>query len=771
MAKATYLLRKAGELVKERRYQDAVEVYLQATETDSSDARAWFGLGVCLYKVDNLDVARIALERAQKMGYPRAEEALARVEDGEKRRAAEGKGAKATVAPTEARRRAQRQPAAAGEPPRPARRPEEQKLDLDRFLRIMLIENIETDRNAIAESIEGNIRGVEVKPADYGVSTSDTMSGTVRYDVAILDWDTAPDAAAGLIQILKIKRPALLVICLTERWDPETAVEVLEAGADYHLVKEPHFASAIPLIVAQWVRRDKAVELQHEARGEGVAERAWPDALNALDQPLMLIDADLGIARVNSAAARVLRKRNEDLEGSHYSTLLYGEDDPPESCPVLQVLEGADGASGDVTVDAAGVTLSLQAWPVRNAVGKTTRAIVLAREATGEEADARGLREREWLYRNLTERSSAGMAMVGPSGNVHYANRALCTALDMAEAEVVGRSVEGLVPSQQLDALHSCLTEAVERGESAGELALKRGDGTSAPARVCMGRFTTSDGTYVVLTVQPGPAAAGAATPGLEGGLDQLECGLVALDTDGCISWANGLACGLIGRERKDLVGRNYLNTVSADVQNALSDGPQFVQALRAAHESGQALQGCSITVGSEELNYWSTPVTVGSGGVARIEHFYQAGAARGAVPAPAGGQSLAGLVAAVPEMLFTADPSGRLTWCNPGAAETVGYGESQLLGMTLGDLVSEGDRPKLQDLVNQALGREEHLRKAELLMTRAGGARFWGELSLLAGREAPDDSGPVLRGFLRDVTDRKVTQAIRDIVSGGPPM
>ena len=59
--KATQLLRNASELVREQRYQDAVEIYLQATEADPGDSRAWYGLGVCLYRIGNLDVARIAL--------------------------------------------------------------------------------------------------------------------------------------------------------------------------------------------------------------------------------------------------------------------------------------------------------------------------------------------------------------------------------------------------------------------------------------------------------------------------------------------------------------------------------------------------------------------------------------------------------------------------------------------------------------------------------------------------------------------------------------
>jgi PAS domain S-box-containing protein len=120
--------------------------------------------------------------------------------------------------------------------------------------------------------------------------------------------------------------------------------------------------------------------------------------------------------------------------------------------------------------------------------------------------------------------------------------------------------------------------------------------------------------------------------------------------------------------------------------------------------------------------------------------------------------------------MLFTAEPGGRFTWCNAGAAETVGYGENQLLGMALADLAAEEGRAKLQELIDHALGQEQQVQKAELLLVRAGGARFWGELSLLAMRGASEEGGVVLKGFLRDVTDRRMTQAIREIISGAGP-
>ena len=101
MGKALQFLRKGAELVREKRWREAVEVYLQGTEDDPTDPRCWLGLGVCLSRVGNWGMSRIALERAQKMGHPRAERALSWVEQAQ-RRAAEKERISGGAAPVKA---------------------------------------------------------------------------------------------------------------------------------------------------------------------------------------------------------------------------------------------------------------------------------------------------------------------------------------------------------------------------------------------------------------------------------------------------------------------------------------------------------------------------------------------------------------------------------------------------------------------------------------------------------------------------------------------
>jgi len=785
MAKATYLLRKAGELVRDKRYSDAVEVYLQATETDPSDARAWFGLGVCLYKVDNLDVAHIALERARKMGYPRADEALERVEAAERRRAAEGKGAKATIAPAEAEQRAAARPTALKEPPpRPTVRTEEQKLNLDRYLRVMLIENIETDRKAIIQAVEGTIKDAAVSTVDYGVSTSQTMSSTVHHDAAVLDWDAAPDAAAGLIKILKIKRPTLFVICLTEKWDPESAVEILEAGADYHQVKEPHFASALPLILAQWARRDHAVVREQEGKAKEGRAATWPESLDALGEALILVDADLTILQANQAAMKQFKKGTDEFIGRPYSTIFYGKEEPPESCPLQHVLEHGEQANGQFRQQELEKDFRMQAWPVFTYAGKVSGAIVLLREEVGAKGVATMIRTREWLYRNLTEKANAGVAMVGSDGKLEYVNQGLCTMLDQTEPELIGQPVEGLAPVQEQEALRECLGAAVGGRESAARIHLQRADGTAFAAELRAASFSTDSGTCLVLTLIAVEKAEetelelwtearkfGAI---LDEGVDKLECGVVVLDADGCVVWANAAAARLFGRDRAAVVGSQYATLVGDNLRNRVEDADRFVGTVARAHEKGDALRDYELKLtsdGGARFTYWSTPIEGGSHGAKRVEHFYPVVELVQAAALPAGEGSLPGIAAALPDMLFTASADGKITWCSPAAPAIAGYEVKRLQGMSLADLAATDSRQKLEDLLRTALERSRQIQRAEVLMVRDGGRRYWGEMTLLSSNESAEAGQRAVQGVLRDITDHRIARAVRDLVSGERPV
>jgi len=628
---ATQLLRKAATFVKSKKYQDAVDVYLQATETSPGDARAWFGLGVCLYRIGNLDVARIALERAQRMGYPKADEALSRLEAAEERRQ---------------ERTAQK--AARTQPDAPSAAPAAvpvKKVELGRFVRVMLVEATEADRRSITSALETAITDVEVTSVPYTISSSDTMSGAVHYDVIVLDWDMGPDAARGLIQILRIKRPLLLIICLLDRWNPTTAIETLEAGADLFMVKNAAFATSLPMLIMQWDVRARATAQNEAGRRAGDRAAVWPAALDSLTPMLLHVDADYTIAQGNEATLKGLKRGRDEFTGLNYSQMLYGRATPPDTCPLWRAIESGTTSQGNITLAETGAVMAVRAWPVLAMNGNVTGAIAML--DPGEAAEAHPETSTQWLYRNLTEKSAGGIVLVGPDGNIEYANPAFCGIAGRTDSELFGHAVGRLVGAADRSALGTAISQAIASGKATCYLDLRRADGADVSVQARFSQFSTDDDdNFLVLNV--------------------MEC----------------------------------------------------------APQSGSAASAAPA------------PPTAGST------------------------DPLDPLVAVAPDMFFRTDAERAITWASPAAEHLLGCSADSLSGAALESIIAPDSRATADQVMDRA-SQAGIQADAEVEVQRPDMRTFWAHLTLI-----PSADGRGVEGILKDISDRKLTDAIREMLS-----
>jgi len=659
MSKAHVLLRKAGDLARQKKWQEAVEVYLQATETIPTEPRCWFGLGICLLKVGNSGMARVALQRAQRMGHPKAAKALSYVDGKENGHVEARENTRPEAEPAANIAPADLQQGDNAGPVEPVLSPPpEEKIDLGRHLPIMLVEPIESHQRAIRQAIEGTIRNAEVAPVPYTVSCADTMSGRVYYYVAVLDWDADPDAAAGLTQILKIKRPEMLIVCLTHRWDPASSARILKAGADYHLVKSPQFANLLPIVIAQWARRDEAVLKQRHSLLERGGPQDWPQCINAMGEMMIVVDADYTIVQANSAAAEAFDEGEMDLVGRPYPHVLHGADEPPESCPISQVLRDESPSAGVIRHPVSGRALRVRSWPL------------------------------------VSE------------------SRKVCGAVSLLAEEI---SAEG-------------------RG----------------------GETARQDGELADL---------------LKEGANRLQCGMVVLDNHGRIAWVNDPAADFLCMDKAALAGEDYLSILSRSLHDLMSQPEAFLDILGDAHRNGGNLRGHPLRLATGHkrtaLQYWSTPVRGASPHAGRVEHFYLAeGGDKAPLIATGDGPPLAQLLEAIGDVHFSSDVQGRIDWSSP-AAHMPNCGLDELQGTFLPDLAAPQAREKLQRLLQQALSDGARTWREEFPLRCADGKHRWAELALVCNKDPEGKEPRKVEGILRDVTDRKVSEAIRAIVAG----
>jgi len=522
----------------------------------------------------------------------------------------------------------------------------------------------------------------------------------------------------------------------------------------------------ITQIIAQLMRRDHAVvRREAAARRDGAAER-WPEALNAMADAVLLVDADYTVLEGNEAAMKELRRGADEFTGRSYAQMLYNTSDPPESCPLRRAIETGEAQASDIQSTASGRALQARCWPVRSRTGKVSGTVaVLTAAGTGAPSAQSAT---DWLYRALAEKADAGLVLVGPGGDVRYANQAFCAMVDRTDAEMIGRPIEEVVTDAEVETLRAHIAEAVDRGSAGGRIGLRRTDELPAPVEARLSRFVAGQDNYLVLSCMSARPMAAADDVDLpRAGMDSLECGVVILDGAGKVSWLNTVAAELFGGGRDSLVGRDYMNLLAGELYDDLKDPQAFVEALTRAHGRGQALQDMPIRLrrgdGEAALRYWSTPLDGRSGARGRVEHFY-APAEDETAAQKTDEETLERLAEAVPEMWFCADSNGRLTWCSRGAERTTGHPLDTLRGMALTELAAPDSTDDLRGLVRAALtggGRAE----GEVQLVRRDGTTFWAELIVV-----PAEGGGALSGILRDVTDRRLARTIRALLAEEAP-
>src|SRR5258708_4805100 len=165
----------------------------------------------------------------------------------------------------------------------------------------------------------------------------------------------------------------------------------------------------------------------------------------------------------------------------------------------------------------------------------------------------------EGLYKALGEGGRDGLIVVGTSGSIRIANQQASTLFGYPRDELIGRSVDMLVP----DAVRPMLPKHREgymahpqtRPMGAQlKLTARRKDGSTFPVDISLSSIETSDGLLVSAAVRDISERL-ALEAKFEGLLDAAPDAIVAVDAAGDIRLVNRQAESLFGYDRSELIG------------------------------------------------------------------------------------------------------------------------------------------------------------------------------------------------------------------------
>ena len=201
----------------------------------------------------------------------------------------------------------------------------------------------------------------------------------------------------------------------------------------------------------------------------------WQTTFDAINDLIMILDADDRILRVNAATAHFLGLPVDRIVGSDCCSLMHGPRFPIDGCPCQQTFATGQGAQLEVFHADRDRWLSFSTHPIQDAAGNLTGAVHVGRDVTeAKRADAELHRQRMELA-HIARVNTLGIL----SGSLaHELNQPLGIILSNAQA---AQELLAMEPPDVAE-VQAILSDIVEADRRAGEVIvrlrglLKRGE-------------------------------------------------------------------------------------------------------------------------------------------------------------------------------------------------------------------------------------------------------------------------------------------------------
>jgi len=238
--------------------------------------------------------------------------------------------------------------------------------------------------------------------------------------------------------------------------------------------------------------------LNHMAAGlkeNTVSRMEWENSFNVLPDPVILVDANACITRLNRAAALQFDVFPEEAAGTHVSELKSpGKDWFPYQA-LAQALEHGQETRMESCLG-NGHCFLVSVDPCRNLKGVITGAVVVARDITDLKRMQEELSQTTHFLHQLIESAPLGLTFIDRQGRLIKANPQFQREFGYAPEDILNRHYSFLYASNT--ERMQMLAELREKGEVlARQVQLRQRDGQPVPARISIRKLYDKDGAVI----------------------------------------------------------------------------------------------------------------------------------------------------------------------------------------------------------------------------------------------------------------------------------
>lgn len=224
------------------------------------------------------------------------------------------------------------------------------------------------------------------------------------------------------------------------------------------------------------------------------------------------------------------------------------------------------------------------------------------------------------IFKTILENASEGILIVNSSGKIEITNRRIENLFGYSWEELIGKSVENLLPKSQRDIHqeHRTYYTANPRTRPMGQgmdLVARRKDGTEFPVEISLSYIKTDDDLLTIAFVSD-ISVRKRAEEGLrrereraQKYLDIADVLLVAIDDEGKITMINQKGCTILGYKEEELIGKDWFETcLPQKIRDRLKT--LFLQIMKGEVDSTEHFENPILTKsGEERLITWHNSV------------------------------------------------------------------------------------------------------------------------------------------------------------------
>lgn len=213
--------------------------------------------------------------------------------------------------------------------------------------------------DAITESLRSEGHGVSSSSKPKGVSF--LIQGK-EYDIVFIDVHIHDEPYEKIVQIVRKMAPEAEVVLITSYAFPYISRQDTDDVTSY--LVQPLSEEKIRNVAKRTLRQARiSREKRHMLSNITKAKKQWEATVDAIDDPIFLIDLDYNIVRANLMTYRRLGKGVNKVLGEKCYHIFHGADNAPDDCPGRRAMLSGKMASDVIQFKGLDERLSCDVYP------------------------------------------------------------------------------------------------------------------------------------------------------------------------------------------------------------------------------------------------------------------------------------------------------------------------------------------------------------------------------------------------------------------------